>query len=177
MTSLAYHAGTSAEALAAEWGLSATSVRHMAAEASRRVRAAVCDPEVVAQDIGARLRRIMETGSDKDAVMAGRVWAEVAGAMAPKQIEYRVESSMSEDELRQRLLELQAKAAEYAPRQLPPTPCSVVEDVRVSQQPPKQPARRERKGVNAGTHPPTPTGTPPPGASDDQSRETAPESR
>ena len=114
MTSLRYHAGLTPDALAQEWGLTPNTVRGLTAEAHRIVRAAVCDPDQVAQDIGARLQTIMAEGSDRDAILAGRVWAEVAGALAPKQVEIRHETTMSEAELRERLGQLAARARELA---------------------------------------------------------------
>jgi hypothetical protein len=178
MSTLRFHAGTTTAALAEEWGVTVSAAQKVTAEASRIVRAAVCDPDQVAQDVGTVLREVLATGTNRDKVLAARVWAEVAGAMAPKQIEYRTEASMTADELRARLQELQARADEYAPRQLPEMlpemPCSVVDDVRASQQPPDPPA----KGVNRKRerrHPPPVVGAAPPAVGlDDQSRENGP---
>lgn len=173
MSTLRFHAGTTTAALADEWGVSVSSAQKVTSEASRIVRAAVCDPDQVAQDVGSALRDVMATGTNRDKVLAARVWAEVAGAMAPKQIEYRTEASMTADELRARLQELQARADEYAPRQLPEMPCSVVGDVRASQQPPA--SGRGVNGKRERRHPPPSVGAATPtGGLDDQSRENGP---
>lgn len=82
--SLAWDRETSAK-LQAEWGIARKSMEGLAAEAGRIVAREVLDRDDVSADVGSRLRLITRHGGDRDAVQAGKVWAQLAGVMAPTQ--------------------------------------------------------------------------------------------
>lgn len=88
MERLQFKRGTTVETLAAEWGLSETSVRHITTIASRRVRARLEDPDVVHASIAAKMCAIIETGEDRDAIAAAKAWSEISGTAAPKKLEH-----------------------------------------------------------------------------------------
>ena len=59
MRTLAWVRGSSAPKLAAEWGMAVNSVEDISAEASRRVKAEVTEPDVVTVDVCTALSRVM----------------------------------------------------------------------------------------------------------------------
>lgn len=68
-----------------EWGIARKRMEELAAEAGRIVAREVVDPEGVTVDVGSRMRRIVRGPSmDKDAAAAGKVWAQLAGVLAPQ---------------------------------------------------------------------------------------------
>lgn len=83
--------GRSNRQLAAAWGLTVTAVNHYAAEASRRVRAEVTDPDSVQFTICGALQTIVREGleeSDRSSVIkAADVWSRVSGARAPDKLD------------------------------------------------------------------------------------------
>ena len=110
MRALEWRTGETGLELAAEWGVSKSTIAHLAAEASRRVKAEVTDPDRVTATICVALERMMrdaigdarggimlatESGtkqespniSRKVAIEAARTWAEVSGAHAPLKLD------------------------------------------------------------------------------------------
>lgn len=83
--------GVSGPILAKEWGLSADRVKDLAAEASKRVRAEVTDPERVSGTVGSALSKVlhdsMDDGDRKSVIDASKAWAQIVGAMAPQRVD------------------------------------------------------------------------------------------
>ena len=81
MRDLTFRRGETAKELAKEWDLHPQRVAEITAEASRRARAEILNPDHVTVTVGQRMEQIVTGGEDRDAVAAGKVWAQLAGAM------------------------------------------------------------------------------------------------
>lgn len=108
MRNLEWRRGETGRTLEVEWNLSTSRIEHLAAEASRRVRAEVLDPDQVSETVACALDRIMRDAikddDRKNAIAAGKVWAVIAGAVAPKKIEHSGSvATTSYDDLQRRL--------------------------------------------------------------------------
>lgn len=99
MAAMTWQRGKSNRELAAQWGVSVAAVDDYAAEAGRRVRAALTDHDTVTETVSARMRRIVESGTDKDAIKAGDVWTRVVGARAPERTQASVALAISDAEV------------------------------------------------------------------------------
>src|SRR5262245_25567996 len=90
MRELRWVRGKSAAELATAWGLATATVEGMAAEASRRVRAEVTDPDVVTETVACALDKVLRGALDRkkpdrrSAIMAADVWSRIVGARAPE---------------------------------------------------------------------------------------------
>jgi hypothetical protein len=95
MRSLEWRRGESGRALALVWGLSEDRVKHLAAEASRRVRAEVLDRDSVQETVACALDKVLRENAKKNGtkaartvIQAAKTWAVITGAVAPKRIEH-----------------------------------------------------------------------------------------
>ncbi len=92
MRSLKFVTGKTVPRLAAEWGITASRVAHLSAEASKRVRAEVMNPEHVGATVGTALEDAIKSArSAKDWKTVGQLahtWATISGAIAPKRSEH-----------------------------------------------------------------------------------------
>jgi hypothetical protein len=83
--------GVSGPILAKEWGLSIEWLKDLSAEASKRVRAEVTDPERVSGTVGSALSKVlhdsMDDGDRKSVIDASKAWAQIVGAMAPTKVD------------------------------------------------------------------------------------------
>lgn len=86
--------GRSGKELAKEWGITYDYLRHLSAEASRRVKKECLDPEAVGAQVGAALsaavREAMQDRDWKALAQLSRVWIDASGAGAPQKIEATV---------------------------------------------------------------------------------------
>lgn len=84
MRSLKWRRGDTYKELAKEWALSEQYLRELAAEASRRVRAEITDPDRVTASVGVALEIALEGAvGDRDwkgVAQVARTWSEIAGA-------------------------------------------------------------------------------------------------
>lgn len=133
MRRLEWIRGASGESLADEWGLSLSRVEDYSAEASRRVKAEVTDPDHVTSTVCTALdtvlreamadsrKCVMEPGGTdaygetkyvevdpnkarKIVIDASKVWADISGATAPKEVKVTGSVSLDEiDELRKKI--------------------------------------------------------------------------
>lgn len=91
MRRLEWRTGRSGPELAKKWGLSLSRVEHLAAEASRAVRAEVCDATSVHQTLCTALDRVLRDAlADNDrrsVVRASVALARIAGALAPERLQ------------------------------------------------------------------------------------------
>ena len=116
--------GVTLQAFAAEWGLSLNMVHQLSAQASKRVRAEVTDPEYVAAKGFARLVQIAdeamldadEKGNNashrKLAMAATAEWIKLSGVAAPTKQQVAVSgdlSALTDEQLEQRAAALVAK--------------------------------------------------------------------
>lgn len=88
MRRAAWQRGRSNRQLAAQWGVSVGTVDDYAAEAGRRVRAEVLDPDTVSETVSAALSTIVrEALAEKDrrsVIQAADTWTRIVGARAPE---------------------------------------------------------------------------------------------
>jgi nucleoid DNA-binding protein len=88
MRGLAFVKGRTVKRLAAEWGLSEQRVRELSAEASKRVRAELTDPDRVTVTVCGYLERTLrDARKDRDhraVVAAAKAWAELAGLVVQR---------------------------------------------------------------------------------------------
>ncbi len=108
MRGLLWRRGESGRALEIEWDLSTSRVEHLAAEASRRVRAEVLDPDAVGETVACALDRVLREAlhddDRKSVINAAKAWAVIAGSVAPKKIEHSGSvATTSYDDLQRRL--------------------------------------------------------------------------
>jgi len=86
MRRLEWQRGKSGPIVAKRWRLSRSTVEKLAAEAGRRVRAEIVDPEAVTLTITAALDRTLRDaladGDRRTVVRVADVWARIAGATA-----------------------------------------------------------------------------------------------
>lgn len=110
MRRLEWRRGESGPEYAEKWGLSEDRVRHLAAEAWRRVKAEVMDHDSVSATVGVAIERVMREAlaetkapaliargehvfqespnvARKVVLEAARVWSEISGAKAPSKSE------------------------------------------------------------------------------------------
>jgi hypothetical protein len=87
MRTFKYVRGKSARELAKQWGVSLDYVHQMTAQASKRIAAAIMDPETVNAKVGLALDQIisdgMKNGKHRDVIEAAKAWAHIAGSSAP----------------------------------------------------------------------------------------------
>lgn len=105
MRTLDWKTGKTGKELAKVWGVSPSTVRDYAADASRRVRSEVTDPESVSRDVCSALRiAVSETLDKKDwgrMTKAAEVWASISGAKAAERVDMRsVHTEVTPDEAR-----------------------------------------------------------------------------
>lgn len=81
MRSMQFHRGKTSKALAAQWGLSYERTKELCAEASKRVRAEVTDPDRQRGDLCVALQHILhraiDSGQLREAVQAVDVFARI----------------------------------------------------------------------------------------------------
>lgn len=115
MRTLKFRTGVTIKLLAKEWDLCEQRVGELSAEASRKVRAEIADPNRVQATVCTVLERIMEEamadGDRRSAIDAAKQWAIISGAAAAVKHEVAQVPARSADELlrvlRQRLTELE----------------------------------------------------------------------
>ena len=90
MRQLLWERGRTSRDLAAKWGVSVAAVNDYAAEAGRRVREAVAQPDevetTVCSALSTVLRQSMSEGDRKSAIRAADVWSHIVGARAPERL-------------------------------------------------------------------------------------------
>lgn len=95
MRRAAWDRGRTSRALASQWGCSLAAVNDYAAEAGRRVRAEVTDPDGVQTTVCAALSTIiregLRDGERKTVVSAADVWTRIVGARAAERHEHVVD--------------------------------------------------------------------------------------
>ena len=91
MRELRFVRGQTLRQLAKQWKLTEQRLRELCAEASKRVRAEVTDPERVTVDVCSSLdiaiRGALEERDWKNVVAAGKTWATIVGAVAPARLQ------------------------------------------------------------------------------------------
>lgn len=91
MRNLEWRRGKSLKALACEWGISPSTVGNYSAEASRRVRKEVQDPEEVGRTVCTALdktiRLAVRDDDRRSIVQAAKVWSDIAGAGAAQRLD------------------------------------------------------------------------------------------
>ena len=104
--------------LAAHWGIHIDTIQSYSAEAFRRVRSEITDPDSVQTTICTALEDIIHEARGKglaghrSIIEAGKAWAQISGAGAPTRIELGALANMTEDELENRRKDLMARLAE-----------------------------------------------------------------
>jgi hypothetical protein len=97
MRTLRWRRGETVTVLAVEWDLSEKRIRELSAEASKRVRAEIMDPDEVSATVGAAvaevLQRSLADDDRKSAIDAAKAWADISGAKAPQRVEATVTST------------------------------------------------------------------------------------
>ena len=92
MRGLKYRKGVTCKALAQEWDLSEQRIWELSAEASKRVRAEVTDPDRVGAKVCTVLERVLDDAVDdgdrKSAIDAAKQWAIISGAAAPQRVKH-----------------------------------------------------------------------------------------
>jgi predicted nucleic acid-binding Zn ribbon protein len=95
MRKLQWRRGETGRILALKWGLSEDRVKHLAAEASHRVRAEVLDRDTVQETVACALDKVLRANLNKKGsraartvIQAAKTWAVITGAVAPKKIEH-----------------------------------------------------------------------------------------
>lgn len=110
--------GTTDRNVAAHWGLKIDTVQSYSAEAFRRLRTEVTDPDSVQATVCSALEDIIHEARGKglaghrSIIEAGKAWAAISGAGAPTRIELGALANMTEDELEARRKEILARLAE-----------------------------------------------------------------
>jgi hypothetical protein len=117
MRNLTWKTGRSAQDLAKLWELSPHTVRRLATEAAKIVRREVTNPDRVGRTVGAALDQVLHDalakGDHRTVISASKIWAEISGAVAPKQVEMQVtEKDLTTEELKERLSRLAQRAKE-----------------------------------------------------------------
>lgn len=91
MRDLQWRRGKTGKELAQVWGVSKAAVEKYAAEASRRVRAEVQDPDEVGRTVCSALSQVLQKtmakGEYRTTVRAADTWAQIAGAKAAEKHE------------------------------------------------------------------------------------------
>ena len=110
MRELRWIRGKSAPALAREWGLTVAGVESISSEAWRRVKAEVTDPDATSATVCTALEKVMRDSlADDDrrnAIEASKVWAQIAGAVAPTKVQIGELEKLSDEEVEKRRREL-----------------------------------------------------------------------
>jgi hypothetical protein len=94
--------------IARHWGVSVSLIHSYSAEAFRRVRAEVTDPDSTGATVGVALDRVIREASTKglaghrSIIEASKAWAAISGATAPTRIEVGALATMTEDQLQRR---------------------------------------------------------------------------
>lgn len=102
MRDLQWETGRTGGILANKWGLSEGTLKQYAAEASRRVRAEVNDPDFVGATVGQALLEVVKKhsgpgGDSRHVIGAAKVWADIAGASAPNRTEVSFADGLPDD--------------------------------------------------------------------------------
>ena len=102
MRTLRWRTGETGRDLARDWCLSEQRVRELAAEASRRVRAEVTDPERVAITVSIALERALagalEAKDWRAVATVAKTWGEIVGAIkTPKGMDLWASRSIEEE--------------------------------------------------------------------------------
>lgn len=94
MRSFEFVRGETIKGLAKDWGVSEQYCRQLSAEASKRIRAAVMDPDTVNATVGSALEDIIHKGMTgqggvkyRDIIDAAKAWALISGSSAPSKHE------------------------------------------------------------------------------------------
>jgi hypothetical protein len=110
MRNFTWRRGLTGRGLAVEWDLCEQRVGELAAEASKRIRQAIMNPEEVNAAVGAALEKAladaMTDGNLKVVAQLAKTWADISGASAPKKIEHSGGVTLAElDEERRKIAE------------------------------------------------------------------------
>lgn len=127
MREIRWKRGVTDKELARGWGVDVMAVRQYSAEAWRRIKAEVTDPDSTASTVCMALEKVVEEASTKglaghrSVIEAGKAWAAIAGAGAPTRVELGVLANLSEADLEKRRQEIIVKLqeSEVAPAGLP----------------------------------------------------------
>lgn len=110
MRELRWIRGKTAPVLAKEWGLTVANLESISAEAWRRVKAEVTDPDATSATVCTALEKVMRDSlADDDrrnAIEASKVWAQIAGAVAPTKVQIGELEKLSDEEVEKRRLAL-----------------------------------------------------------------------
>lgn len=91
MRNVTWIRGVSGPELARQWGLCAQRVEELSAEASKRVRAEVLDPESIRMDVSAALKKVirdsMADGDRRHLIQATKVLSWAMGTAAPMRVQ------------------------------------------------------------------------------------------
>lgn len=97
MRALTFEKGKTARELAVEWDMPESSARKLTAEASKRVRAEIADPEEVERDVGValseNLRKAHKEGNYRAVADLTRVWASISVSKPPQRTENTIDKT------------------------------------------------------------------------------------
>lgn len=134
MRTLKFRTGVTAEELSTEWGLGIRRVYELTAEASKRVRAEINDPDHVSAHVGVALMTALDDEmakrptkrSGKAVAELAKTWATISGAGAPTKHEVTgpngapvVDVKAAQDDLLGRIARLAAEGGAGADRPKP----------------------------------------------------------
>ena len=160
MRNLEYRRGVTCHELAKIWKVTDQTAMGFTSEASRRVRESVCDPEEVSRDVGVALQDALticrRRGDYRNMILAAKTWAEIVGAMAPRQWQVQLEQELSPEQLEVRLSRLISAASHELRNGLregrAPVPMDVPDAETVA---PELQGETEPGGGGNGTEPPS----------------------
>lgn len=127
MRAMRWTRGKTDKLLARRWDVDVDTIWLYSAEAWRRIRAEVTDPDATAGTICIALERVIDEAArrglagHRSIIEAGKAWASIAGAGAPTRFEIGALAQMSDEELERRKREIIARLAGDDPTP-PPKP-------------------------------------------------------
>lgn len=121
MRGLKWVRGKTDKFLAKHWGVTETSVHSYSAEAWRRIKTELTDPDATAATVCVALERVVRENAPRGlagaryVIDASKTWAAIAGAGAPTRVEIGALATMSDAELDARRREIILRLQEGEP--------------------------------------------------------------
>lgn len=121
MRTLAFKTGRTVKELAKQWDCTEQYCRELTAEASKRIRAELTDPDRVTAKVTTSLEMVLDNAmqgmlegdgrSRRDAIEAAKTWAVLVGAAAPSKHQVEDVSKIPDEEVKARLYEIEKQIA------------------------------------------------------------------
>lgn len=121
MRELRWRRGITDKDLARHWGLTVDSIRQYSADAWRRLKAEVTDPDSTAATICTALEKVVQESQDKglhghrSVIEASKAWAAISGAGAPTRFEIGALANLSDVELEKKRRDLMRRLRDAQP--------------------------------------------------------------